>query len=243
MPLNAAHQRTSRPSAGNDRVAGKDLFAAYLAETKGEFSHSPKINETILEKGIAAADPETQIAVARAAIAHLAKFARTLKKEDINYHGRAGYSGACVKLLRFLFRRKLPYSETMLAEIAEMAVTFPHIDLYLLPYMDGLVRTIEFRTQQNSLSPRMAKALRKLIGGLGEYCNAPESRLRGRVLELLKRGSAAPETNVKVLASGWTRVERSGRAQHLRPPIRIVRPTAGEYRRRYSSIPNWPSRP
>src|SRR5713101_4999664 len=121
MPPKATQQRTSKSPAGDHRMAGQDLFAAYLAVTKGVFSHSPKINESISEKGIAAANPETQIAVARAAIGHLAKFARTLKKEDINYHGRAGYSEASVGLLRFLFRRKLPYTDETLTEITELA--------------------------------------------------------------------------------------------------------------------------
>src|SRR5713226_8143462 len=162
MAAKTSQQRTSSLSAGNHRVAGKDLFVAYLAVTKGVFSHSPKINETILEKGIAAANPETQIVVARAAIGHLARFARTLKKEDINYHGRAGYSEACVGLLRFLFRRKLPYTDETLTEITELAGAFHWLDLLRLPYLKGLVRIVEQHAAGNGISERMAKALNQL---------------------------------------------------------------------------------
>jgi hypothetical protein len=193
MGAKAFQQRTSNPRGDDHRMVGQDLFAAYLAVTKGEFWNSPKIKETISGKGIGAANPETQIAVAYFAIAHLAKFARTLKKEDINYHGRAGYSEPCVELLRFLFRRKLPYSENMLAEITELAGAFPHLDLHRLPYLEGLVRIVERQATGHGISGRMAKALKRLKDGL--IGNAPESRLSGRIAQLLKR--FAPEPNSK----------------------------------------------
>jgi hypothetical protein len=191
-PVNSAKKKSL--DAGS-MAAGRKLFAVYLAETKS-FVIPPKVINTVAGKGIATADPKIQTAVAHAAIARLAKFARTLKKEDINYHGRAGYSVPTVELLRFLFRRKLPYSDKSLTEITELAGAFHYLDLLRLPYLEGLVRIVEERAAQGAISKRMVNALCRLKEGLEG--NAPESRLGGRILEILKRSAPSKKRQLQV---------------------------------------------
>src|SRR5216684_4526736 len=152
MPPKAIDRRR-RGHIASDQEEATKLFAAFLADTKNIPWAPPKITEIVSGKAIACSSPQVQVAVVHEAVARLAKFAKTLRKEDINYHGRSGYSRAVVELLRLLFRRNLPYSEDEVTEILELVVTFPHIDLYLLPHIDGLVRTIELRAQRNSVSP------------------------------------------------------------------------------------------
>jgi hypothetical protein len=244
MPAKASQQRAIKPPPPiiDHRMAGNDLFAAYLAVTKREFWNSPKIKETISGKGIAAANPETQIAVAHRAIAHLAKFARTLRKEDINYHGRAGYSEACVELLRFLFRRKLPYSESMLAEIAELAGAFPHLDLHRLPYLEGLVGIVERHATEHGISGRMAKALRRLKDRL--ISNAPESRLSGRIGRILKRAAPLTKRNSNALQGRSTDIDEPSPFTYQRlsviyvPPDLNIHDSVPQFRSD-SADPNW----
>jgi hypothetical protein len=194
MSTKTAQTRTAKRSGEIHREAAK-LFSAFLAKTKDESKWNlPKVTEIASGKA-AASSPETQVNVALAAAARFSRLAKKIKKDDLNFHFHNDYCRASVVILRFLFRRKLPFTEDSLAEVAERLGGFHLLFIYSMPHLDGLVRTIEEYSTQHGISPRMVQALHRLKDGLGRVGNTPESRLRSRIVKVLKR--TPPEAKSK----------------------------------------------
>src|SRR5437660_3940720 len=180
-------------------------------------------------KAIARAGPSIQAAVALLAARRFGRVADRLKgktgQETWNVQFLPGYSQALIELMRFLFRRRLPYSDEDLCEITEHAGLFPTLFIYMMPHLDGLVRNLEQHASAYGVSPRMAKAMQQLKTGLGRCGNTPESRLRGRVVQLLKRASPAaknlPTRRLRKTSAGAPRTQSTFEriaAAYIPPP-------------------------
>jgi hypothetical protein len=199
MPPKTSLQRASKRS-GTDQQDAAKLLAAFLAETEEASQWNlPKVAEVASGKTIAQANPDTQMAVALAAAARFCRLAKKVKKDDLNIHFHDDYSAGSVAVLRFLFRRKLPFTSDALAEITELHGAFHLLFIDTMPHLEGLVRTIEEHATENGVSPRLAKALHPIKDGLGRVGNTPESRLRGRIVQVLKRSASQSKPTLRRL--------------------------------------------
>lgn len=113
-----------------------------------------------------AADPAVQVAFVRHVVATIAKLGKTKGKIPTGsawFHDLKVPYGA-EEVARQLMRRRLPFSDAMLAEMIEQIGQMDFITF--APVLDPLVRELEKRAAEGALSPKVRKHLPHVMNGL-----------------------------------------------------------------------------
>ena len=115
---------------------------------------------------ILGADPEVQVAFVRQVVAIIARMGKAKAKIDLIdawFHDPKVPSGA-EEMARQLLRRRLPFTDAMLAEMFEQIAGMDFVTF--APALEPLVRELEKRAAEGKLPARVRKALPRVVKGL-----------------------------------------------------------------------------
>ena len=112
------------------------------------------------------AEPGVQVAFVQRVVATIAKLGKSTGKIPL---GSAWFNDLSVpfgaeEVAKQLLRRRLPFTDAMLAEMLEQIGRMDFITF--APALEPLIRELEKRRKEGPLSPRIRKALPRVINGL-----------------------------------------------------------------------------
>ncbi len=137
-----------------------------LTQERGKDILAIPVKERPTTKALLAAPPELQVAFVRHVVAIFAKIGARTKKKPVAFawfHGK-NVPTAGEEVARLMLRRRLPFTDEIIAEILEQIAGMDFITF--APIMDQLVRELEKRAAEGPLSSRIRKAAGQVADGL-----------------------------------------------------------------------------
>ncbi|NLH18179.1 MAG: hypothetical protein GX455_16510 [Phycisphaerae bacterium] len=132
-------------------------------------------------------DPQDQVAFVLKTIHEVTvvrNYLRKLSTDSVSFrelYNHHEYPLAATKILQFIFRRKLYYSETQILFLIQRTAQLELVNLSNIPYLDGVLRQAENTYQGRMVPPNLSQSLEELEVALLCVGDAHEMKLRNRV--------------------------------------------------------------
>ena len=150
----AKTKRTASPTAGPAvQKTPDELLKALEAERGGRTLSLGVVTKGMnATQAVMAADPPTQVAFVRHVVGIYAK----LGKAKGEWFRKSSVPSAGAEAVRLLLRRKLPFTDDILAEMLEQMAKVNYLSL--VEYNDQLAMALEKHAAAGSISPRLRRA-------------------------------------------------------------------------------------